>query len=228
MSQKPTFRVEVVSDNVCPWCFVGKRNLDTAVQKSPELTVQVHWKPFYLNEHTPPEGEDLLTHLVAKYGAARKAMMDPANPDTPLNAAGRKIGINFNPARRVVNTRDSHRLLHWAHERFPERQHSLIEAVFHAYFEQAHDISKLDVLRDIANEAGFDGDEALAYLRSDKGGQDVDREAHDAQRRAISGVPFFTVHGPAPSPAKLSLSGGQPPEAFLEAFDELLRRAGRQ
>ena len=120
-----------------------------------QVAVTVDWQPFFLNHNTPAEGEDLMEHLVKKYGQAAVARF--SSPDNPLDKAASKVGISFNKQRRVIRTADSHRLVEWCKATAPQRQDGLIEALFKAYFEDGKDLSQRAELVACADASGLDG-----------------------------------------------------------------------
>jgi predicted DsbA family dithiol-disulfide isomerase len=148
-------------------CFVGKRNLEAAIKAS-GVKVEVQWRPYFLSLNTPPEGEDLMEHLESKYGKA--AVTRFSAPGNPMDVAGEKVGIKFNKARRFVNTMEGHRLMEWCNNTHPDRSDSLMEALFHAYFEEGKDISmKEELLAVVTAAMGEEGgaeEEAGAVLAS--------------------------------------------------------------
>jgi len=185
----------------------------------PSLSVEVKWKPFFLNLNVPPEGEDLMQHLVAKYG--RQAVERFSAPNNPLDAAADRVNIKFNRARRVINTMDGHRLVEWCSEQFPERVDELMESMFHAYFENARDLSKHEELMQVTDGMSIDRDTVRAILMSDAYRESVLRFDRDIKRR-VNGVPHFIIEDPRfPRQKPVTLSGGQPWEVFKELLSDI-------
>ncbi|CAM9495134.1 unnamed protein product [Sphacelaria rigidula] len=214
------FNVKVISDNVCPWCFVGKRNLESAMQKYSATqptgaapSFEVSWKPFFLNVASPETSEEpIAEYLEKKYGKGAGSRMS-----TALEKAGELTGINFNKDRRVHNTIRSHRLVRLASEQ--GKGGDMIEQLFHGYFEEGRNIADVDVLLDLAKKA--DVECSKDYLQGKEGKDEVLYEYEKAARsEGVSGVPYFVLSREG-SRATLPLSGAQPPEAFIEAFEAL-------
>lgn len=206
--------VDIVSDTVCPWCYVGKRRFEAALAHLPEdVDVLVAWRPFQLNPDLPREGADRRQHLERKFGGkdgARRVY-------DAINQAGESVGLPFafRDIERQPNTVDSHRLIDRAGQ--AGKQDAVVEALFKAYFLDARDIGDLDTLVEIAADAGMDAEETRAYLASD---EDIDRiQAEDemARRMGVSGVPCFILN------RKYAVSGAQDPDVFLQAFETLAR-----
>lgn len=218
-TKKPPLHIEVVSDTICPWCFVGKRHLDTALKAFPHLDVQVEWKPFFLNPHIPEGGVPVLQYLEQKYGKSR----DFTAVAQHLRETGAKAGITFmdSSQRRVYPTMRSHRLVELARRKGGlQLQGQVVEDLFHRYFELGSDISDTALLSEVARDNGIDQEEARKFLASDEDVDAVKKLDDEAKSRYINGVPFFTISRPGLR-KKLTLSGGQPVEAFVEVIEEL-------
>ena len=206
--------IDIVSDVVCPWCYIGKRRLESALALAGTDThsVALHWHSFQLNPDIPPEGVDRRRYLEQKFGGPQRARAIYER----VEAAGREVGIRFDFARieRQPNTTDAHRLVDWAQVTDAERADDLVERLFRAYFIDGIDIGKVAELARIASDAGYLAADASAYLNSDAGRADV--AAADARSKAagIGGVPFFIFN------RKLAVSGAQPPEVLREAIGQ--------
>jgi predicted DsbA family dithiol-disulfide isomerase len=215
--------VDIVSDTVCPWCFVGKRRFEAAVAAlraggRPDLEVAVRWRPFFLDPTLPREGVDKLAHYRRKFGEERMAQMIPY-----MRAVGAKESppIAFSYGGRIGNTLDSHRLLALAYEQGGAAlQGELVEALFRAYFEAERDVGSRDVLADAAAAAGMDRAAVAAFLASDAKADDVKAEVEAFRRKhRVSGVPFFVLNG------RLTLSGAQDVETFVDALQEAAQQS---
>jgi len=184
------------------------------MKQFPNTTFEVEWKPFFLNTELTEEGISMREYIQRVYGRTT----DPADPSNPLNKAGRAVGIHFNPDRKMHNTLRSHRLVEYAKKQ--GKQNEAIEAVFRHYFENADNIANVDKLCEISAEIGLTGD-VRAYLQSEADQDTIRQQYETARRQRISGVPYIIIskHGKR---NKLAMSGAQPPEAFAEAFQELL------
>jgi predicted DsbA family dithiol-disulfide isomerase len=206
-------RVLIVSDTVCPWCFVGKRRFERALAERPEIIPDIEWRPFQLNPQMPAAGLDRETYMRAKFGSDEQA----AEIYQAIEQAGEveKIPFAFDAITRVPNTVASHRLISWSLKL--GRQDSVVEGLFRCYFEEGKDIGDIDVLAAVAGEAGLDEAEAAAYLASEEGVEQTLAETREAQQLGISGVPCFIFDG------KYAVSGAQGPEVFSQVFDLALQ-----
>jgi len=196
----------------------GKRNLEAAIASS-GIKVDVQWKPYFLSLNTPPEGEDLMEHLESKYGKVAVARFNA--PGNPMDEAGDRVGIRFNKARRFVNTMDGHRLMEWCNKTYPDKADTLMEALFHAYFEQGLDISKTEELLKLAHTTlGGAGDEARAVLASTQYRDEVLAQDEEAKSRLrVSGVPYYIIEsnsGGKPT----AFSGAQPADMIAEVLEQ--------
>lgn len=208
------FNIEIVSDTVCPWCYVGKQKMDKAIkayqEQYPEDTFSTTWKPYYLAPDSPKKGIDKAAWYEQKLGSERTAMMRER-----LSQIGKDVGINFKYGGKTGNTRDSHRLIQLGKSKSPAMQTSVISQFFSSYFENEGDITSHAVLTTAAIKAGLPEAEVKEWLTSDRGGPEVDREVEQAKRLGISGVPNFTVQG------KYEIGGAQDPEVFLRLFERI-------
>ena len=214
-------RIDVISDVVCPWCFIGKRHLESALaawrEKYPDREIpEVRWHPFQLNPDLPPAGMARSEYTARKFGGPDRAKEIYAR----VSEAGMRAGIRFDFDRIAVqpNTVDAHRLMHLAIEH--ARQDEMAEALFHGYFLEGADLTSKDTLADIAQRAGLDRDAARDYLNSDRDRELIEKEDYRARSIGVEGVPFFILE------QRYALSGAQPPEVMLEvmekAHDELV------
>jgi predicted DsbA family dithiol-disulfide isomerase len=203
-------RVDIISDTICPWCYVGKRRFERALAGLPLGTpVEVAWWPFQLNPQMPAEGRERSSYLIERFGSAERA----AEIFRQIEAAGRGEGIPFAFDRilRTPNTMLSHRLIANAAE--SGRQNDLVEVLFRRYFEEGADIGRLEVLAACAAEAGLDTAAASAYLEGDDGRAEVEAGDVSARKLGVNGVPCFIVN------ARYAISGAQEPEVFRRVFD---------
>ena len=203
--------VDVISDVICPWCYIGKRRLEKATA-SFGGPVSVRWLAFQLNPTMPKEGVSRREYRTRKFGSWERSQ----ELDARVVAVGKEEGIHFafDRIERTPNTLDAHWLI-WLAEK-QGVQDAVVEALFRAYFTEGRDISNRQTLLDVVAEAGLDRDEAEAMLHSEDGLEPVKEADALARRLRVEGVPFFVVNG------KLTLSGAQPPDAFLEAFRQAL------
>lgn len=211
---RPTVRIDFVSDIACPWCAIGLKALEQAlVRVGDEIEATLHFQPFELNPGMPPEGQDAIEHLTAKYGMTAAQAREGGER---IRARGAELGFEFAPVRgRVRNTFDAHRLLHWAGLQGAGRQLALKHALLRAYFGDGADVSDHAVLAGIARDAGLDGVRAEAILATDEFAAEVrEREAfHAAQGiHAVPSVIFNQRH---------LVQGGQPVEVFEQALRQV-------
>lgn len=180
--------IDIVSDVICPWCFLGKRRLDKALALLPDIKAGIGWRPFMLDPTIPLEGMDRRTYLANKFGEERLATLHD-----PLEAAGREDGVpyRFDLVKRTPNTLNAHRLLRWSHA--TGQQHDMAERLFMAYWNEGRDIGEPDTLATIAGEAGMDGSNISRRLETDEDADRVGEEIAIAQKMGITGVPCFVL-----------------------------------
>lgn len=217
------FTISIVSDTVCPWCYVGKTKLDAGIaayklaHPSAADTFSTTWLPFYLNPASPNPGVNKLAYYKSKFGEDRAAMMIER-----LTAVGKDVGINFSFGGKTGNTRDSHRLIQLGKTKGPELQTKVVEELFKSYFENEGDITSHDMLQTAGVKAGLDAVDVKEWLNSDKGGPQVDREVMEAQIRGVSGVPNFMMQG------KYEIGGAQDAESFVKVFERIKEMEGEK
>jgi predicted DsbA family dithiol-disulfide isomerase len=204
-------RIDIVSDVVCPWCYIGKRRLASALQQRPEVEAEILWHPFQLNPDMPPEGMVRERYIAAKFGGGQHASRIYQN----VTDVGAAVGIPFHFDRIQVtpNTRDAHRLIRRASE--AGDADAVVEALFNAYFIEGRDIGDRATLAEIAGEAGLDGEAVARFLASREGAEEVLAEDMTARRIGINAVPCFIFE------RKYVVSGAQEPEFFFPLFDLL-------
>ena len=206
--------IDIVSDVVCPWCYLGKRRLESALEKIGATDAVVRWRPFQLDETIPKEGLDRKDYMRRKFGDLSRLR----DVHDRLLTYGKEVGAayDFEAISHAPNTLDAHRLIRWAAE--ANVQDAVVDELFRAYFEQARDIGDPEVLVAIAASCGMDAEVVKASLA---GSADVDaaREEMDGWRRAgVSGVPFFVFDG------KLAVSGAQSVDVLVSALIEVQNR----
>jgi predicted DsbA family dithiol-disulfide isomerase len=201
--------IDIVSDVICPWCFIGKRRLEKALSLRPEVAVDVTWRPFQLNPDMPPDGMERQAYIAAKFGGGGQADRIYAN----VAAVGAGVGIPFafDRIRRTPNTRDAHRLIRWAAAQ--AQADPVVEALFRAYFLDGRDIGDRAVLAEVAGAAGLDAAEARRWLDGNADIEPVLAEDRGARRLGINAVPCFIFE------RHYAVSGAQEPEFFLPIFD---------
>lgn len=210
-----TARLDIISDAICPWCWIGKRQLERALPrlKGQGIRLDVHWRPFQLNPAMPREGMARDEYRAAKFGSAARG----AELDAQVAKAGEAVGLKFRHdlMRRTPNTIDAHRLIARAGEQ--GGQEKIVEALFRAYFQQGQDIGSRAVLAEIAAEAGMDRDETEAFLAGDALEAEVREEDAAARRAGLQGVPSFALDG------HILFSGAVPGETMAEAVQAALK-----
>lgn len=207
-------KLDILSDPICPWCHIGKTQLDRALDAIPDHPFTIEWHPFQLNPDMPAGGMDRRAYLEAKFGGKDGAVQAYA----PVAAAAEKAGlaINFEAMQRTPNTIDAHRLIHWAG--IEQRQSLVVQRLFEAYFRDARDIGDAEVLCDVADEAEMDASIVRRLLASDADIQMVrDRDAH-SREMGISSVPTFIVAN------QHAVPGAQPPELWEKVIREVMAR----
>jgi predicted DsbA family dithiol-disulfide isomerase len=211
----PALVVDVVSDVVCPWCYVGKRRLEAALALRDDANTAIRWRPFQLDGTIPAEGLDRVTYMTRKFGSLDKI----AGIQERLTAIGADEGIAFDFAaiKRSPNTLDAHRLIRWADSL--GRQGDIVEALFRAFFVEGRDIGDRAVLADIAAEQGLDRAEAAAMLVASTDVEFVTREIDMAHQIGVQGVPFFIFAG------KLAVSGAEAADVLAAAMAQATETA---
>ncbi|MEM9871911.1 MAG: DsbA family oxidoreductase [Pseudomonadota bacterium] len=204
-------KLDIMSDPICPWCYIGKAHLDRALEAHPNHPFVIEWHPFQLNPDMPAEGMDRRAYLEAKFGGKDGAVRAYAPVVEHAEKAGLKI--DFEGMQRTPNTLDAHRLIHWAG--IEGKQTAAVSALFKAYFVDARDIGDPEVLADIADTIDMDASVVLRLL-----GTDADREdiaARDAHSRSmgVNSVPTFIVA------QQHAVPGAQPPELWARVIAEL-------
>jgi predicted DsbA family dithiol-disulfide isomerase len=205
--------IDVVSDVVCPWCYIGKKQLDAALEALPEAERPVvRWHPFQLNPDLPPEGIARREYLENKFGGADRA----GQIYERVRKAGQGVGIAFEFERieRQPNTFDAHRLIAWAERQPGCDVDELVEALFRAYFIEGRYIGDRGVLAEIAGESGFDASAARWMLDGDSQVFETSEREEQVKRVGISGVPFFIVN------RRLGVSGAQGADALRDALEQ--------
>ena len=208
-------KIDIISDTICPWCFIGKRRLESALAQRPQTRVEIHWQAFFLNPDMPEGGIDRQDYVNRKFGGKERAKEIYDRVAT----AGKTVDIpfRFDLIERTPNTTDSHRLIHYAGQW--GCQDTVVEALFRGYFLEGQDIGHLDVLIGAAAGAGLDRHDITAYLQSDADRQLIAASDQRARSLGVSGVPFFVFED------KYAVSGAQPPELFLQVIDRTEQEA---
>lgn len=206
--------IDLVSDVVCPWCYLGKARLELAIAEVLDrVQIDINWRPYRLNPEYPPEGVDQKAALAEKLGGHEAVQ----RAHETLTKLGQEVGIAFDFAAIKVgpNTLDAHRLIHWAMTESREAQDRVVTALFKANFELGRNVGDPDVLLDIAEEAGLDRAVIGTLLSSDADKDLVLGEIEAAQKMGVNGVPFFIID------QQYAVSGAQTPDVLANAFVEI-------
>lgn len=207
-------KLDIMSDPICPWCYIGKAHLDRALQDHPNHPFAIEWHPFQLNPEMPREGMDRRAYLEGKFGGKEGAVKAYAPVVEHAEKAG--LNINFEAMQRTPNTLDAHRLIHWAG--IEGRQTAAVSALFKAYFVDARDIGDAEVLADIADSIEMDAAVVARLLKSDVDAQDIrDRDAH-SRKMGVNSVPTFIIANAHAVP------GAQPPELWAQVIADLTKQ----
>jgi predicted DsbA family dithiol-disulfide isomerase len=212
-------KIDFVSDVSCPWCVVGLKSLEAALERvGNEVSAEVHFQPFELNPQMGPEGQDIVEHIAQKYGSSAA---DIGRSQEGLRARGEALGFHFDFQRRgrIYNTFDAHRLLHWAEAE--GKQQTLKHALFAAYFTEGRDPSNHDELVKVAGSVGLDEARARQILASDEFAREVREREKFYAGLGIHAVPSVIIND------RHLIQGGQPPEVFEQALRQLAKGESR-
>src|SRR5215472_15015674 len=203
-------QIDIVSDTVCPWCFIGKRRLERAMALRPGVEFNVQWRPYRLDPTIPREGVDRRAYLKAKFGDGPRtqSMGDVIRAE----GSGEGIEFAFEKIERSPNTLDSHRLIRWAGS--AGVQNEVVERLFSAYFLEGRNIGNREVLLGVAREAGMDTEIVSRLFDGDADADLIEREDRLAHEMGISGVPTFIFEN------RFMLSGAREPEVLVRVIDK--------
>jgi predicted DsbA family dithiol-disulfide isomerase len=218
MSNLKPLQIDIVSDVVCPWCYIGKRRIENALALTPDVPVEINWRPFFLNSWVPREGISRDEYLTKKFGS----------PEAYKGIAGRVVaaandeGLVYRPelVRRQPNTIDCHRLIHWAHAQGKSAE--MKQRLMELYFRDGGDLTNIDVLVQAVADCGLDADEVRRRLASDEDVALISAQAKDASDKGISGVPTFVFA------QKYAVSGAQPAEQLARAIRQVSAEVNAQ
>ncbi len=219
MADRQTLTIDVVSDVVCPWCYLGQKRLDSAIAAVPDVDVAVNWRPYQLDPTIPAEGMDRKAYMRAKFGDEARLRDAHAR----LEALGATDGIDyaFDAIMVSPNTLDAHRVIRWAGANSPEAQNKLVRRLFKLYFEEGADIGDHTVLAEAAGEAGMDRAVVESLLASDADRDAVAQEAATASRMGVTGVPCFLLEG------KYAVMGAQDTATLADAIRQIAAAKAR-
>jgi predicted DsbA family dithiol-disulfide isomerase len=207
--------IDVVSDVVCPWCYLGKHRLEAALRLRPDIEAEVFWRPYFLDPRVPRDGMARVDYLSRKFGSDER--IRPAHER--LSRLGREEGIEFHFERiaRQPNTLDAHRLIGWAQA--AGRAAPVVEKLFSLFFVEGADLTERETLLKAAAAGGLDPEATRRDFATDRDAAAVEKAATDAAERGISGVPFFIFNN------RFAVAGAQPPDLLAAAMDKTLAEA---
>jgi predicted DsbA family dithiol-disulfide isomerase len=205
-------RLDIVSDIMCPWCYIGKRRMEKALDAIDGVEVELRWRPFQLDPTLPPEGRDRQEYLETKFGGPERAR----EIYDRIDQAGRDEGLEFNFDSIGVspNTIDAHRVIRWASNEGADVQNKVVERLFEDFFMNGANIGKHEVLVDAAEHAGMESSVVAALLATDQDRAAVSEEIAIAQQMGVTGVPCFIIDN------KYAVMGAQPPEQIAQAIKQ--------
>ena len=218
MSTLKPLRVDIVSDVVCPWCYIGKRRIENALALVEDIPVEVHWRPFFLNPWVPREGIGRDEYLTTKFGSV-EAYKGIAGG---VVMAATQEGLSYHPelVKRQPNTIDCHRLIHWADQK--SKAAEMKQRLMELYFRDGGDLTDVDVLVKAAADCGLDAEETRRRLASDEDVALISAQAKEASDKGISGVPTFVFA------QKYAVSGAQEPEQLAAAIRQVSAEVNAQ
>lgn len=219
MADRQRISIDVVSDVVCPWCFIGQKRLDEAVARISDIDVDINWRPYQLDPTIPPEGKDRKRYMLDKFGSEDRIRQIHQR----IEALGGDLGINFafDAIKIAPNTLDAHRLIRWAGASDTEVQNRLVRRLFQLNFEEGKNVGDRAVLVEAAREVGMDAAVVESLLPSDADVGAVRNEIATAQRMGVTGVPCFLLEG------KYAVMGAQETEILVDAIHQVAAAKAR-
>jgi predicted DsbA family dithiol-disulfide isomerase len=204
-------RLDIISDAICPWCYIGKRQFERAVSliDSAQLQFDVSWRAYQLNPDMPQDGLRRADYRAFKFGAGKAVELDRRITEA---AAGVGLGFRTDLMTRTPNTVDAHRIIWLSAKAGPAMQDEMVEILFHAYFVEGRDIGDRAVLTELAADAGLEHEAVAMFLAGSEGRAEILAEDRDARAAGLSGVPTFVMEG------QVLFSGALPADAMAEAF----------
>lgn len=210
-------RIDIVSDVMCPWCVVGFMGLSKALEAMEDkINAEIHWQPFELNPGMPAEGQNMREHLMEKYGITEEQSVQNREQ---IRKAGEALRFTFNFTEDMimVNTFNAHQLLHWAGEQDRAKQTELKLALFNAHFTEGKNVNDDNQLAELVEQVGLDKEEALAVIADQRFAMEVRANQQQWQEAGVRSVPAIILQ------QKYLISGGQPPEAFIQALTQVIQ-----
>jgi predicted DsbA family dithiol-disulfide isomerase len=219
MAQRETISVDVVSDVVCPWCFIGQKRLDKAIAQAGDVDVEVHWRPFQLDPTIPPQGKDRKRYMLDKFGSEERIRQIHERVEVLGTAEG--IDFAFDTIKVAANTLDAHRVIRWAGTAGSDVQNRLVRRLFKLNFEEGQNIGDHAILIAAAREVGMDAAVVETLLPTDADVDAVRNEIATAQSMGISGVPCFLLEG------KYAVMGAQDTDVLADAIRQVAEAKAR-
>ncbi len=213
MAQNQSLRIDVVSDVVCPWCYVGQKRLDSAIAATSGVDVVVNWRPFQLDPTIPAGGMDRKAYMMGKFGSEERLREIHARLESLGAAEG--ISFDFGAIRVSPNTLDAHRLIRWTGTNGPAIQNAVVRKLFSLYFEQGRNIGDHEILADAATDTGMERAVVASLLAGNADNDAVAEEVATASRMGITGVPCFLLEG------KYALMGAQDASVLADAIRQV-------
>ncbi len=207
-------KIDIISDPICPWCYIGKTRLDRALEANPDHDMIIEWHPFQLNPTIPAEGMDRREYLETKFGGQEGAIKVYGQIDQAARDNG--LELNFGGIKRTPNTVDAHRLILWAG--IEGKQNAVVDRLFKAYFKEGRDISEHSVLVRIADAAGMDGEAIRVLLESDADAEDIRERDKKSRQSGVQGVPCFVIDN------HYVVNGAQPTEMWDSVIKEITEK----
>jgi len=203
-------RLDILSDPICPWCFIGKKRLEDAMRLRPNHPFEIQWHPFQLNPDMPPEGMDRRAYLETKFGGKRGAISVYSEIEKHALEAG--LTLDFGAIERTPNTLNAHRLIHWSG--FEGKQYDTVDALFQAYFIEGRDIGDAETLADIADNLEMDAAAIAKMLGTDTDLAGIMERDAEARKMGVNSVPTFIVAG------QHAVPGAQSADLWVNVIDE--------
>ena len=204
-------KLDIISDPICPWCYIGKTLLDRALEAEPEHPFEIEWHPFQLNPDMPMEGMDRRAYLEGKFGGKKAAVKVYGQIDQHARDVG--LELDLGGIKRTPNTLNAHRLIHWAG--IEQRQSMVVSAMFHAYFKEGRDISDVEVLADLADTCGMDAALIQRLLATDEDLEGVREKDAGFRKMGVNSVPTFIIAG------QHAVPGAQSPEMWRKVIADI-------
>jgi predicted DsbA family dithiol-disulfide isomerase len=204
-------KLDIISDPICPWCYIGKTLLDRALEAEPEHPFEIEWHPFQLNPDMPMEGMDRRAYLERKFGSKKAAVKVYGQIDQHARDVG--LELDLGGIKRTPNTLNAHRLIHWAG--IEQRQSMVVSAMFRAYFKEGRDISDVEVLADLADTCGMDAALIQRLLATDEDLEGVREKDAGFRKMGVNSVPTFIIAG------QHAVPGAQSPEMWRKVIADI-------